>query len=84
MIFPKSKRMGKYLKERRMALGLSQHQVSRLLSYPNSQSISNWERGCAFPPLKKFKKLIKTYDISQDELMSILLNELEILLKRYF
>jgi transcriptional regulator with XRE-family HTH domain len=70
-------KLSSYLKEKRAASGLSQMAVSRLLGYPNQQSVNNWERGVASPPIKKLKKLIKIYGISKDEFMSAFLDEID-------
>jgi len=84
MNIPISKRLGIYLGDRRRAVGLSQIEVSKVLGYPNQQSVANWERGVAFPPVKKFKKLIKVYQISKDEFMSVILTEIEQALESFF
>ncbi len=83
MNIPISDRLGKYLKARRRAIGLSQREVSKVLGYPNVQSICNWEAGKANPPPKKFRKLLKIYEISPEEFLSILLSEIGHSLRKF-
>jgi len=84
MNFPLGKKFGNYLKARRAILGVSQHKVSNILGYPNSQSVSNWERGDSFPPLRKLKRLSKAYQIPKEELIRFLVTEIETHLKKNF
>ena len=70
-------KLNHYLKEKRKASGLTQMEVSSFLGYPNQQSVNNWERGAASPPIKKFKKLLKIYKISKAEFMSVLMAEID-------
>jgi transcriptional regulator with XRE-family HTH domain len=76
-MIPKSKRIGKYLKERREYLKLSQLEIATKLNYPNIQSISNWESGRSPVPIKVFKRLVKAYQISSSEWLSIVMTEIE-------
>jgi transcriptional regulator with XRE-family HTH domain len=50
------KTLASFLKERRIAAGLSQIDVSRKLGYTSAQFVSNWERGIAKPRLKHWLK----------------------------
>ena len=61
--------LGKFLREKRRAKGLTQKQVGQSLNYSSSQFVSLWERGHAFPPLETIKKLIELYDLDTDELL---------------
>ena len=58
-----AKKLGKYLKEKRLAVELSQAEVAKKLGYNSAQYISNFERGLCMPPLKKLRKLILMYNI---------------------
>lgn len=64
-----------YLKESRMAAGLSQRDVSEKLGYTTSQFVSNWERGMSTPPNKAVKKLVELYKVPMDEFLDLLLQE---------
>lgn len=59
----KNDSFGIFLKEKRIAAGLSQMAVAVELGYTTSQFISNWERGLSKPPIKMFKKIAKLYKI---------------------
>ena len=63
-----------FLKDKRMAAGLSQRDVADKLGYSTPQFISNWERGVSHPPISALKKLGDLYKISADELFEITLN----------
>lgn len=65
--------LGKYLKSKRLAAGLSQGQVSVALGYSSPQFVSNWERGLCSLPLRKLKTLTGLYEISSTEITSVLL-----------
>lgn len=64
-----------YLKDSRIAAGLSQRDVSEKLGYTTSQFISNWERGLSTPPTKAVKKLAELYNLSIEEFLDLLLQE---------
>lgn len=66
--------LGKYLKDKREAAGLSQKEVADRLGYTTPQFVSNWERGVSQPPLKTLKKIGEMYKVSSDELFNITLN----------
>jgi transcriptional regulator with XRE-family HTH domain len=65
-------KLGKYLKEKRLAVGLTQFEVASYLGYTSAQFISNMERGCCFPPNKVLRGMIKLYKIPVDELLEFL------------
>ncbi len=60
------KKVGQFvvlLKEKRVAAGFSQRDVSDKLGYSTPQFISNWERGVSLPPLGKLKRLEDLYGV---------------------
>lgn len=63
-----------FLKEKRVAAGLSQKDVADKLGYSTPQFISNWERGVSHPPINALKKLGEMYKVSADELFEVTLN----------
>ena len=66
--------LGEYLQKMRSRAGLTQREVSLALGYSSAQFISNFERGIAVPPLKKLKTLVKMYDMSAENVMSLILD----------
>lgn len=57
----RSKNLGRFIKEKRAAAGLTQSQVAKKLGY-SAQFITNWERGISNPPpvvLKKMSTILK-------------------------
>ena len=79
----KSKAIGRYLKERRLAIKATRKKISKALGYPNAQSVYNWEKGLAAPPTLIWKKLIKAYKITPDEWLGIVISEIEDQIRRY-
>lgn len=71
----KGSNFSQYLKQSRIAAGLSQRDVSEKLGYTTSQFISNWERGLSTPPIKVAKKLATLYKLSLDEFSELLLQD---------
>jgi len=57
-----------FLKQKRVAAGLSQRDVADKLGYSTPQFISNWERGVSHPPINALKKLGELYKVSADDL----------------
>jgi transcriptional regulator with XRE-family HTH domain len=74
MRMPRSKEISKYLREKRMELGLSQRELSELLGY-KSQFVANWERGASSPPSHILYKLMLILRIQEAELLEILHEE---------
>ncbi len=62
-----------WLKQARENSGLSQGDVANELGYSSPQFVSNWERGLSSPPIPKYKRLCKLYNISLDEAYNKLL-----------
>lgn len=67
--------MGKYLKEKRLTKGLSQHQVAAKLGYGSSQFVSNVERGMCGFPLVKLRKLVDIYDLDAEFLANMIVED---------
>jgi transcriptional regulator with XRE-family HTH domain len=64
--------LGQYLKEKRIAVSMTQLDLARKLGYTSAQFVSNWERGLAKPPIAQLKVLSKLLKINRNELISIL------------
>jgi transcriptional regulator with XRE-family HTH domain len=64
----KSTILADYLKEKRIASGLSQKDVASKMGYSTPQFISNWERGISQPPINSIKKLCEIYGVESEQL----------------
>lgn len=73
-----------YLKEKRVAAGLSQIEVSKKLGYTSAQFVSNWERGVAKPPLEALAAIIKLYAVDGDEVVDQYLRTTKKRLEKFF
>lgn len=71
----KNAQLANFLKEKRIASGLSQGDVADKLGYSTAQFISNWERGVAAPPVNILKKLAELYKVNAEELFEVVLEE---------
>jgi transcriptional regulator with XRE-family HTH domain len=63
---------GRYLQEKRLAVGLTQFEIARKLGYGSPQFISNIERGVCFPPNKVLRGMIKHYKMPVQEVLDLL------------
>ena len=61
---------------------MTQKSVAKRLGYSSPQFISNIERGLCTPPVDKLKVLIKIYDLDKEDLIAIILQENERLLRK--
>lgn len=61
------KEFGKYLREYRLDVGLSQGDVAKKLKYGSAQFVSNWERGLARPAEKDLKKIVNMFMLDRNE-----------------
>src|SRR3954465_6490883 len=74
--------LGNYLKEARVKKKLSQWDVAKKMGYTTPQFISNVERGISSPPLNALKMLVDLYDLSPKDLMQVISEEQERILKQ--
>lgn len=63
----------KYLREKRVAAGLSQKEVSDHLGYKSAQFVSNWERGLADPPVETLRRIALLYKVPLKEMHELIL-----------
>lgn len=76
-------KIGKYLKELRLASNLTQREVSMTLGYSSAQFISNFESGISYPPLKKLAAMHSLYGGDAVRLVDLVISsERELLLRR--
>lgn len=73
-----------FLKEKRVAAGLTQSEVARKLGYSSPQFVSNWERGLANPPVFVLRDLTKMYKVSADSMFDLLVEDVKAELHREF
>jgi len=78
---PSQKRIGKFLKQHRVKVGLTQSDVAQRLGYTSPQFISNIERGLCSAPIKHLKDFASMYNLDSEELIGLLLSEHESLLR---
>jgi len=64
-----------YLREKRIASGLSQLDVAKRLGYSSPQFVSNWERGVVSPPLETIAVLLDLYKIPKNEIIERILSD---------
>ena len=64
-----SKKMGRFITEKRKALGLTQTQLSEKLNV-SFQAISKWENGVAFPNIEILKELATVLEVTVDEILA--------------
>lgn len=62
------KNISNSLKSYRLARGLTQHDVAKLLNLKDNTLISRWENGVAYPNLINIIKLNKIYQTTFEEL----------------
>ena len=63
--------MGRFLRDKRIKLGLTQRQVADELGY-EPQFVCNWERNKGDIPKKKLKKICSIYKITPKDVLSYL------------
>lgn len=68
--------LAKFLKEKRLAAGLSQRDVAIHLGYSTPQFISNWERGVSNPPISTLKTLGVLYRVAPEDLFNVALTDI--------
>jgi transcriptional regulator with XRE-family HTH domain len=68
------KKIGTYFREKRLARGLTQEEVSGFLGYTSKQIISNWERGLCSPPLNQVSALIVLFNLDAKEVLELFLD----------
>jgi transcriptional regulator with XRE-family HTH domain len=75
--------VGRFLRTKRLAVGLTQWDVARALAYTTAQFVSNWERGVSLPPVTVLAKLAKILRLDPNELVDVLITYQEKSLRLY-
>ena len=76
------KRLGQYLKARRLEKSISQNDIAKRLKLKSGQMISNIERGLCSPPLYQVRIMSQLYGISEQDLLLFLLEIQETSLRK--
>ena len=63
-------KIGKYIAEKRKALGLTQRQVAEQLGM-SDKSVSKWERDEGCPDITLLPAIASYYDVSIDDLLGV-------------
>jgi transcriptional regulator with XRE-family HTH domain len=78
MLIPKlhvrDNRLGKFIREKRIELNFTQQDLATALDY-SPQFIANWERGASSPPAHAIHKIVKILNISEEEILQILVEQ---------
>jgi transcriptional regulator with XRE-family HTH domain len=74
--------LGIFLRDARLKKNYSQWDVAKKIGYSSPQFISNLERGISSPPLKLLRVLVDLYDMSPRELLQVITEEQERILKQ--
>ena len=64
-------KIGKFLKHKRKAAGLSQNDVAKKMNYTSCQFVSIWERGLSAPPPETFIILCTLYHLTKDDIAKL-------------
>ena len=76
--------LAEFLKEKRVAAGLTQSEVAHKLGYSSPQFVSNWERGLANPPVFVLRDLTKMYRVGVDQMFDMIVDDFKSELQREF
>jgi len=71
------KRVGAFLRKRRLQLGLSQWDICKVLLYKNRNSISNVELGIESLPLKRVYQYADLLQLPRDDFFRFVLGEMK-------
>jgi transcriptional regulator with XRE-family HTH domain len=63
--------VSKYFRSKRLAVNLTQQEVSTFLGYSNKQIVSNWERGICAPPIHQMPQLIGLFKLDAKEVLEL-------------
>lgn len=66
--------LGNYLKERRMALGMTQAKLSKKLKV-HTQFVSNWERGQCAPPSQCFQLALDVLEANRAKVVKLMVQD---------
>lgn len=66
--------LGKYLKNRRLAVGLTQAELSQTLKV-HVQFVSNWERGLCAPPVHCFQRTLDILQTDRQKIVKLMVQD---------
>lgn len=73
IILEAKRRVGNFIKSKRLLAGLSQAEIANALGYSTPQFISNWERGISLPPIGSLRKIAELLKVPAEELFELVL-----------
>lgn len=73
--------VGRFLRARRVKVGLTQLDVANHLQYTTAQFISNWERGISMPPMDTLPRIANLLRIPPRDLIDVINDYQEQVLK---
>lgn len=68
---PQPNNLARYIRTRRLELGLTQREVAEALGY-KPQFVTNWERGSSRPPERALRPLCKALRIKRGTMLGLL------------
>src|SRR4051812_7575828 len=68
------KKLGRFLKKKRMEAGLTQYEIASVLGYTSPQFISNIERGTCAPPMETLATFVKVYNIKPETFIKLMMD----------
>lgn len=72
--------LGMYLKERRLAVGLTQAELSKKLKV-HVQFVSNWERGACAPPSHCFQQALEVLEVDRDKVVKFMILDSKLIIE---
>ncbi len=66
------RKLGEYLREKRVKADLTQGFVAQKMGFTSPQFISNIERGLCSPPMDVLKRMIRLYKLRSPEVVRVL------------
>lgn len=72
--------LGSYLKERRLAVGFTQLELSEKLKV-HVQFVSNWERGACAPPSHCFQQALEVLEANKDKVVKFMILDSKLIIE---
>jgi transcriptional regulator with XRE-family HTH domain len=69
-----AKKLGKFLRDKRESVGLTQAEVAKYFKHSSSQFISNIERGLCAVPLHIMVEVLRMYKVSNKEFLNFIID----------
>lgn len=76
-------KLSQYIKEKRLEKNMTQVELAKKLGMSSAQHLCNIENGSAPMPSKYYRKLCSVLRITKDELVDIMVDEYELLVRSW-